>query len=250
MEFDKKENLIDRLKQELDKKSPERDTVIQILKDIKKEESGGEQTDPVLEKYKKKQQREKTKTSSAWWKRVAVAAVVCLIVLASVPNVFGRESIFTRIGRWTKEIFSFGEPQEKEFVFQTDHPGLQELYDAVAELDLSRNVVPTWIPEDAVLDQLNTQNTPNGTAIFAGFTCADDYIGIKIEMLDNDASSEYQKGEEDAILYEKAGVKHYIVTNNKRWTVAWIVDNAECTISVNNKENMYSILKSIYSLEE
>lgn len=251
MSFDEKESLSDRLKKELDKKEPDRDTVIQILKDVKKEESGAEQTDPVLERYNKRPQKErKANTSSVWWKRGAVAAAVCLVVLASVPNVFGSESIFTMIGKWTKEIFSFGQPQEKEFVYQTDHPGLQELYDEVAELNLSRNVVPTWIPEDAVLDQLNTQNTPKGTAIFAGFTYIDNYIGIKVKEFDNNTSSEYQKGEEDAILYEKAGVKHYIVENNGEWSAAWVVDDVECAISVKDKEILHRILESIYLLEE
>lgn len=251
MSFDEKESLRDRLKKELDKKEPDRDTVIQILKDVKKEESGAEQTDPVLERYNKRPQKEnKANISSVWWKRGAVAAAVCLVVLASVPNVFGSESIFTMIGKWTKEIFSFGEPKEKEFVYQTDHPGLQQLYDEVAKLDLSRNVVPTWIPEEAVLDQLNTQNTPKGTAIFAGFSYADSHIGIKVKELEEDTSSEYQKGEENAILYETEGIKHYILENEGEWAAVWVVDNAECTISTNNKEIVYEILESIYLMEE
>ena len=250
MEFDKKENLSDRLKQELDKKSPERDTVIQILKDIKKEESGGDQTDPVLEKYKKKPQREKTNISSAWWKRVAVAAIVCLIVLASVPNVFGSESIFTRIGQWTKEIFSFGEIKEKEFVYQTNHPGLQELYDTVAELDLSRNVVPTWIPEDAVLNRIYTKETPVGTMVYASFVYNGNHIGFDVYVYNDAPDTEYQKSEEDIVVYESEGIKHYIVENNEKWTAAWSVDNVECTMDAKDKDVLYEMLRSIYDYQE
>lgn len=247
MSFDEKESLRDRLRKELDKKEPDRDTVIQILKEVKKEETGGAQTDPVLERYGKKPQN-RTKTSSVW-KRVAVAAAVCLVVLASVPNVFGSESVFTMIGQWTKEIFSFGKPSDKEFVYQTDHPGLQELYDTIAELDLKRNVVPTWIPEDAVLEQMDTQTMPNGTTVFAGFSYNDGYIGIKIKTFDKETSSEYQKGEDNATLCEIAGIKHYIMENKERWTAAWVVDDAECTISASNERVVYKMLGSIYSLE-
>lgn len=248
MSFDEKESLSDRLKMELDKKEPDRSTVIQILKEIKKEETGGEQTDPVLEMYGKKPQKEEKPNITSVWKRVAVAAVICLVVLASVPNVFGSESIFTMIGQWTKEIFSFGKPSDKEFVYQTDHPGLQELYDEVAKLELGRNVVPTWIPEDAELKQLDTQYAPNGATIFAGFSYTDGYIGFQFCVYDELPDTEYQKGQENAILYERAEIKHYIMENKEKWTAAWVVGNAECTISVNNKEVLYKIIKSIYSL--
>ena len=246
MSFDEKESLSDRLKKELDKKEPDRDTVIQILKEVKKEESGEEQTDPVLERYGKKPQKQ---NRSSVWKRLAVAAAICLIVLSSVPNVFGSESIFTMIGQWTKEIFSFGEIKEKEFIYHTDHPGLQELYDAVAELGLSKNVVPTWIPEEAALNELYTQSMPNGTAIFAGFFIDNDYIGIAIYASKDPSYAEYQKGNEDAVLYERAGIKHYILENDGEWAAAWVIDNAECTISVKNKEVLYKILEYIYLSE-
>ena len=248
MRLEEKESLTDRLKTELDKKEPDRDTVIQILKEVKKEEAGTEHADPVLEKYKKKPK--KANTSSVWWKRLAVAAAICLVVLASVPNVFGCESLFTRIGQWTKDIFSFGEPKEKEFVYQTDHPGLQELYDTVSELGLSRNVVPTWIPEDAVLDQIYTREAPNGIMVYAGFSCTDGYIGVKVKELDEDVSSEYQKGEETAVLYETEGIKHYILENEGEWTATWVVSDAECMIYGNNEDVVYRMLKSIYLLEE
>ncbi len=250
MSFDEKESLSDRLKKELDKKEPDRDTVIQILKAVKKEESGGEQTDPVLERYGKKPQKEEKSNRSSVWKRVAVAAVVCLVLLSSIPNVFGSESIFTMIGQWTKEIFSFGKPSDKEFVYQTDHPGLQELYDEVAKLDLNRNVVPTWLPEDAELKQLDTQYAPNGATIFAGFSYTDGYVGIKIKTFDKDAASEYQKGAENAILYERADVKHYILENNGEWAATWIEGNAECVISIKDKDILYKMMDSIYFLGE
>ena len=250
MKFDEKESLSDRLKMELDKKEPDRDTVIQILKEVKKEETGGEQTDPVLERYGKKPQKEEKPNRSSGWKRVAVAAVVCLVLLSSVPNVFGSESIFTMIGQWTKEIFSFGKPSDKEFVYQTDHPGLQKLYDEVAKLELSRNVVPTWIPEDAVLKQLDVQNAPNGTTIFAGFSCADGYVGFQFCVFNKMQDAEYQKGQDNAILYERAEIKHYIVENKEDWTTAWVVDNTECMIYTPDEEIIYKMLESIYSLEE
>lgn len=252
MSFDEKESLSDRLKMELDKKKPDRGTVIQILKEIKKEETGGEQTDPVLEMYGKKPQKEEKPNRSSVWKRVAVAAVVCLVVLASVPNVFGCESVFTMIGQWTKEIFSFGKPSDKDFVYQTDHPGLQELYDEVAKLELSRNVVPTWLPENAVKDQIYTQTTAIGTMVYAGFTGNGNHIGIQLYVFNELPDTEYQKGRDDAILYEREGVKHYILENLERWTATWIVDNTECMICADSKEVVYKMLKSIYfySLEE
>lgn len=239
--------LKDRLKEALDKKEPDRETVMQLLAEMKKEELSQGNGDILLGGHK----GTPAKAHPVGWKRAAIAAVVALVLILSVPRAFGSKGIFSAVGKWTREIFSFGDNKEKEFVFKTDRPELQELYDIVAEYNLSKNVVPTWIPDDAVLNDMHTQVMPNGIIIFAAFLGADDnYIGIQINVREDPADTEYQKSDGDAILYDRSDIKHYIMANDQKWTAVWTVDNAECTTSANNKEVLYQMLDSIYSLEE
>ena len=37
--------------------------------------------------------------------------------------------------------------EQPEYVFETDHPGLQQIYDAVVEMGVTEPVVPMWVPE-------------------------------------------------------------------------------------------------------
>ena len=239
------------LKEELQKKAPDRSRVLQLLEEMKQEELSRDSGNILLRGQERAPERTQRKRKPVQWKRAAIAAAVALVLLMCVPSALGCKGIFSAVGRWTKEIFSFGDNRETSFVFQTDRPELQELYDLVAEFDLSKNVVPTWIPDDAVLDKMTVEKIPDGTVIYAGFIRADgSYVVIKIKIREALSVAEYQKNEDDAILYDRADIKHYIMSNDQKWTAAWSVKNMECTISVNSKVLLFQMLDSIYSLEE
>ena len=58
-------------------------------------------------------------------------------------------------------MFAFFSPDEptqaiEEYEFRTEHPGLQEVYDAVAGLGVTEPVVPMWIPEGYTLFMCRT----------------------------------------------------------------------------------------------
>ena len=181
--------------------------------------------------------------------KVAEKYLPIVLLLTAVPHALGVEGVFTRIGNWTKEIFSFGKLPEREFVYQTDHPGLQELYDTVTALGVERNVVPTWIPEGYQLEQLATSSKFENTTVIASFKYSKNQIVFNVILCDVIKNTEYHKNAEDVEVYEENGIKHYLMENNETWTVVWGIDNVECSMSAPNKEDLFKMISSMYCLE-
>lgn len=239
------EQLKNAVEQEIRKPAPNRTTVMECLQELKRRESD-DVPDKVLEAWELSQQPKVRPVVTGWHRIIAVAAIVAVVLLVTIPDVCGEENVIQLIGRWTKDIFSFGEIREREFVYQTDHPGLQELYDTVTALGAERNVVPTWIPDGYELEQIEVNTKSDKTTVFANFSDKEHYIVINIMIFNQIRNSEYQKGIEAAETYEKDGIKHYIVENDLTWTVAWSNNNIECSMSAYNKENLYKMISSIY----
>ena len=229
------------------KPAPDRNTVMECLQELKRRDAD-DVPDEVLEAWEVSQ-RSKSRSAYKGWIRIAAAAAVIVLLIAAVPHALGAEGVFSRIGRWTKDIFSFGKLPETEFVYQTDHPGLQELYDTVTALGVERNVVPTWIPDGYQLEQLVVQPQYDSTTVFASYFDDEECIVIENIIFTEHISAEYQKNEIDAITYERNGIMHYILHNDKTYTATWTIENVECSISTGTKESLYKIIASIYEGE-
>ena len=164
----------------------------------------------------------------------------------------GVENIFELIGRWTQSIFGFSnstdstEPQG-EYVFKTDHPGLQQIYDAVTEQGVTQRVVPMWVPEGFVLDEVKTKPTRQGVKVLGSMIKGDVHISFVIEIYEETGTNTYTKDDGEVEVYEKEGVKHYIMANEDSYQIVWAVDNLECMIMTNCSERaVYQIITSIY----
>ena len=71
----------------------------------------------------------------SWPVRIAAAVAVVIALALAVPQSTEAEGFWERLSRWTESIFEFFTPgdemAEQEYVFETDNPGLQQVYDAV-----------------------------------------------------------------------------------------------------------------------
>lgn len=243
------EQLKDTVEQEIRKPTPDRTIVMECLQELKRRDPDGE-PDKVLAAWEASQKPKARLTAKGWRRIIAAAAIVVVVLLATIPDVCGEENVIQLIGRWTDSIFSFGEIQEHEFVYQTDHPGLQELYDTVTALGAERNVVPTWLPNGYKLEQLETQKQLECITVFAIFVDAEHQILINVMAFTSTPNTEYQKGSETVELFEQNGIKHYIVKNDETWTAAWVVENMECFVSADTENDLKQILSSIYESED
>lgn len=249
------------LRAEVAKDSMDENAVKQILDILEKREANDPVEIPVdvdaawktfRERYVPREEKRKPKPAGRWIGRVAaVAAIVSILVLA-VPNA-GAWNFFELIGQWSQSIFEFFSPSStvvdpgNEYEFKTDHPGLQQVYDAVTELGVTDPVVPMWIPEGYVLEKLTVENIAQTKKVSACLVSDNSMLVVEYNLYCDGTSGEYPKDDADTEIYEKEGRKHYIVRNEDHWLVAYIVDDIECAMFIDcDRESLLQVIHSIY----
>ncbi len=247
------------LQAELEKKYPNEEVVLPILRILEDREKDYpvEETPEVLAMVEKlsehKTHHKQSKSKRRWVTGIAaVAAAACIVVMA-LPQTVGAESIFDVLFRWTSEVFEFFTPDRDkknppvEYLFETDNNGLQQLYDKVVELGITEPVVPMWLPEGFEL--LNLKATPLrdvGHKVNASFRCEERLISITYRI-SNDVATTFEKEETDVELFDYADVSHFVLENEENLLVTWAVEGVECSILTDNeKKDSYNIIKSIY----
>ena len=189
---------------------------------------------------------------------VLKAASILLVVgllLFVVPQAAHAESFFDMLARWTESVFEFFNPAEErdeqpEYVFATDHPGLQQIYGAVVEMGVTDPVVPMWVPEEYELKNVKIDEWPTETTLYADLRKDESNIFITIILRDECAPFQHSKDTRNVAVLEIEGIEHYVMSNYDEITATWIVDCIECSIVTDCQEdNFYKILKSIYSME-
>lgn len=244
------------LREELDSDAPERETVLFVLgileeRDPTDSENRLEGAEAAWERLLNRPQQvlPKRQRKPAKWIG-AVAAMLTIVLLMTVPQSVGAENIFQIIGRWTRDIFSLSDgtekPSQDEYVFQTEHEGLQQLYDAVVALGITDPVVPTWLPENYALSELKTITETN--KIFTIFHYGTKYVQISVGNNGSDGAYKYPKDDDNVENIELMGQKYYIIPNDETWRAVWITDNGvECFIITNDAEEVLKmIIKSIH----
>lgn len=248
------------LREELDSDTPERETVLLVLSILEKRDPTDSENRPqgAEEAWERLLNRPRQTDSKmpklgrkpAKWLGAVVAAVLAVVLLIAVPQRVGAENIFQIIGRWTRDIFNLSDGTEQqtqdEYVFQTDHEGLQRLYDAVVAQGITDPVVPTWLPENYALSELKTITETN--KIFTIFHYGTKYVQVSIENDCTESSYKYPKDDDNVEIIELMGQKYYIMPNGETWKAVWITDNnLECYIVTNDTEEVLKmIINSIH----
>lgn len=194
------------------------------------------------------------RSKRGWIKSLAIAAVITLVLLMTVPQALGAESIFKIIGQWTQELFKFSNTNnwdsidQNEYVFRTEHEGLQQIYDAVVAQGITDPVVPTWIPDGYILNEMKIHDQPWGVKISAFLSNKTGYIQITFLCYNSFESSKiYPKDDEAVQTIEYNGVLHYLVSNDNSTEALWNIGTLECSITTNcATDELTKILNSIY----
>lgn len=187
--------------------------------------------------------------------KVASIILVVGLLLFTVPQAANAESFFEMLARWTDSIFEFFSPGDDdvqpEYVFETDHPGLQEIYDAAAGLGVTDPIVPMWVPDGYTLKRLDYYRMAEDAVLFASLVEEERNIYFTIILHDKEKSLQYEKDEREMEQIEINGINHYIFSNLGEHTITWMVDMVECSIVSNcQKEELIKLLNSIYAMEE
>ena len=249
------------LQAELEKEHPNEEVVLPILRELEEREKDipVEKTPEVLEILEKLSKHNTSSKQSIhkrkWLAGIAAAvAVVCIVIMSVAPTVRA-ESLFDILFRWTSSVFEFFTPEQDasnppvEIVFETDNPGLQQLYDKVTELGVTELVVPMWLPEGFELSDLKELPMRGGSKVHVEFKSGSNTVLITYRI-STDIAGKIEKKDAGVELFEAGEVDHFIVGNNDNISVTWTVDGVECIMNASiSKEDIYSIIKSIYRSE-
>lgn len=183
--------------------------------------------------------------------RAASAAAVLVLLISVVPSQAGAQSFWDRFMRWTvgfMELFGSNDNEDRivEYAFQTDNPGLQQLYDTVVEQGVTEPFVPMWLPEEYVLDELKVETFSEKTMIYSRFAHETEYITYQMHIYHSVYSHKFQKDDEKTNELELDGTTYYILRNYDIWSVVWTKENVECSIFADCQEEvLHQILASI-----
>lgn len=246
------------LQQELRKEDPEEEVVLGILRVLEEREADypfaiDQKVSDAWDKYRKQTTpAKKSSRRHLWLLCAAVAAMLCIVLMA-VPQTVGAKSVFNVFFRWTESIFEFFTPGQDvpkpttAYVFQTDHPGLRQVYDEVTAYGETEPVVPMWVPEEYELTEMKTIQHLTGITVCATLQKGVSTIVLTYRILDKGVVPQHEKEDIDADPYECAGVDHFIVINDDDISVKWKTDRTECALSTDiEKEGVYKIIQSIY----
>ena len=159
------------LQAELEKEKPDADAVRLIVSVLEERESELplELTPKDEEAWKQYQKRmaglQKKPLPLRQWLTVAASmAIIVGLMFAVVPQQAEAESFWEMLRRWSDNILEIFNPREHvsslEYHFESDNPGLQQVYDAVVELGVTEPVVPMWLPEGCELTMFSLKDTP------------------------------------------------------------------------------------------
>ena len=199
---------------------------------------------------------EKHVKKTPWLPKVASIAAVLLALIVVAPQEAEATGFFERIAQWTESVFEFFSPgsarfQSDEYVFETDNPGLQEIYDRLVELGVTEPVVPMWLPEGYELLNCESSSSPIKKGIRAAFRNGNKECIITVDIYNHIVSYQYEQEEASVIPYEVNGTAYFLLNNYDYMTVVWNKSNLECMITIECQEEIaQKIINSINGMGE
>lgn len=179
-----------------------------------------------------------------------VAAIIMAILLGTtvVASAAGYD-LWGAITRWTADVFGFATGKEPTKIDhgQIDNAPYSELVKVFLDKGVDPNVIPKYLPEGYGFLDAFSDETYEGIIISAVYSRADKKIILSYIIGNQSTSALYPKDDDEPEVYERSGVKHYLVFNEGKWGAVWEADNIVCRINgVTEKTELIKMLDSIY----
>lgn len=182
-------------------------------------------------------QKQNTKKLSGrpWLRRIAACAAIVILILC-IPlssRALSLEELWDVVARWAKETFSFvsGDVEQISEPEATDDIEYTSLQDLLKRNNRPYDMIPTWIPEGFVLENVEKNITPAQeiyTALFR-YGSHDLIIRVQTHIPRDVVSVEIEK--EPVEIFEIDGTEYFIFINSDQLQVIWSDDPYECIIS-------------------
>lgn len=250
------------LQEELEKSPADEKTIKILLEELKRREEGESKKysgaeEKAWARYLMDRMAWESKPLRRKYRALYAAAVTLIVVgmLMFMSQEASAKSFFERISRWTDTFFELFSPgaendNQYEYVFQTDNPGLQEVYDKAVEIGVTGPAVPMWLPEGSELAELWDSEYKTHEEIYARFINGPESYVLCIYAYVDSIPRKYYKSGGPLDTIEIEGVIHKLMTNNNNTIFMWTRDNYEFTLAATCQEDeLVRILNSVYSME-
>lgn len=249
------------LDRETGKETPDDDlvlTALHILEDRDADQPAGlgPKTEAAWKTYQDRVRKREQKSTLRVPRLVKAASLVLVLFglcLAYLPKQAHAGSFWKIITDWTDDIFQYvnigeKETEPEEYVFQTNNPGLQQVYDTVVDfLEITEPVVAQWLPEGSELVEIRQIETRGKKAVHAYFVNEEKEILLAYNKMSVDQSPQYDKVASQVQEYEINGIIHNYMRNESTWSINWAKHNIKCSISIDCQEDILKqIIRSIY----
>ena len=183
-----------------------------------------------------------------------VAAIILAILLGTtvVASAAGYD-LWGAITRWTSEVFGFATGEEQT---EIDHgknvnAPYSELENYFLNKGIEPNVLPKYLPKGYEFLDAASTDSYEGIVITGIYSSTDDgEIILSYVISAHNASALYPKDNDDPNVYEKCGVKHFLIYNEGKCGAVWEADNIVCQINgVTEETELLKMIDSIYERE-
>lgn len=190
-----------------------------------------------------------------WMLKVASVLLVLVVLFFALPQAAEAGETGDVLTWWSDSLLQLFRPGSKpnveEYVFKTDHPGLQQLYDTVAEAGITAPIVPQKLSAEFKLIEHTVLPLEENTIICARLANDSNDIVFTAIVQNQQTLLQHEKRAESVAVWNLAGIDHYVISNNTTWIITWVTGNVECTITTDcPEEDVYRLIKSIYTSED
>lgn len=232
-------------------------TALHILEDREPDqpEALTPREEAAWEKYRAVVRARKRRPRVSWRgaaKAASMVLVLGLLMTSFLPQEAEAENLWDRFTKLTNSFFAFFQSEKDSFsldtyVFQTENPGLQQVYDAVVEMGVTEPVVPMWLPDGYELVECKSMNTPVKRYVHARFSDGEKEFVFQVHVLFAGEPNKYPKDDANVTVIEKNGISYNCVKNDETWNVASSRGNIECAFTMDCQEEILNdVILSIY----
>ena len=247
-----------------DAQGPERDDsdvdeILYVMEVIaKKRRQNGIAGKTALEAYQEFQQhylpmdkeesKPRRKSNVIPFRRIAAVAA-CLVLVFSLTtsaHAFSFRDMWNAVVTWAQETFSFSmgvEVSEPKADSELEYESFQ---DALLSNGLDSTMVPSWFPENYVLNEIIIDRNPVQESYLAIFSNGETSIKVSVRLYLSKFPEQVEMSDNLIDIHTQNGIDYYLFENFEQLQAVWIVDSYECYISgMLSKDEMKEIIYSI-----
>ena len=184
---------------------------------------------PMVEKESK----HRRKTNIIPFRRiVAVAASLVLVFSLSITaNAFSFRDVWDAVVNWAQETFCFSMGVEVNTPEADDALVYTSFQDALEQFQIDATIIPTYIPNGYMLDEIMADQNPKQTKCVAIYLSDTKMIKISVQSFLIGQPEQIEKSDDFVEIYTVSGIDYYIFSNYTQTRVAWVTGAFECFIS-------------------